>query len=968
MTVRPLALALGLAAASTAYVFARPIQTPTPAAGVATDPATAPLDATIPVDARITTGTLPNGLRYYIRVNHKPEQRAELRLVVNAGSVLEDDDQRGLAHVVEHMSFNGTAHFPKLDIINFMQSIGMRFGPSVNAFTSFDETVYMLQIPTDRAEVIDRSLLILEDWAHAVTFDPVEIDKERGVITEEWRLGRGAGARLQDKQFPVLLQGSRYANRLPIGQMDIVQHFPPERLVQFYKDWYRPDLMAVVAVGDFDPAAMERQIRAHFGALTNPPNERPRPKYDVPDHAGTSYAIASDPEARTTSVSVYHLEPARDQSTVGAYRRQIVEGLYSAMLNARLGEIAQKPNAPFLGASVGQGSLVRTADATTLSAVVPDGGAVAGLDAIFTESERVARFGFTQTELDRIKADVARSLERAVAQRDDEDSADLAAEYIRNFSTGEPIPGIVYENALYQRFLPGITLADVNALAKTWAPDGDRVVLVSAPEKSGVTMPTEAQLSAVMTGVANKTLTAYTDTVTSQPLLASAPTPGSIVSTKTEPEYGVTEWTLSNGARVILKPTTFKQDEVLFRAFSLGGTSIASDADYIPASTAASVVAAGGVGTFSAIDLQKVLTGKAASASPYIGDVDEGLSGAASPKDLETMFQLLYLRFTAPREDPAIFGVLQSQTRAALANQSAQPDFAFNQALTSALWRDHPRMQPMTPERIDQMDLQKSIAFYRARFSDASRFTFVFVGAFEPDAIRPFVERYVASLPSTHGDETWKDVGVHAADGVVMREVRKGIEPKSRTAIVFHGPFQYDQAHRVAIRAMAMALESRLRETLREDLGGTYNVSVSAGYGKIPIERYTVSIAFGSSPDRTNALVTRVFQEIEALKTNGPSASAVTDVRETFLRDYETSARENGFFLREIAARYEYGEGLKDLFGLADFYKKIDAATIQDAARQYLDTSNFVQVKLFPALTGAPATPAAPAAPASSGK
>jgi predicted Zn-dependent peptidase len=472
-------------------------------------PSTAPLSDRIPNDPAVRTGRFTNGLTYYVKHNAKPADRAELRLVVNAGSILEDEDQRGLAHFVEHMAFNGTKNFPKNEIVSFIESIGMRFGADLNASTSFDETIYMLQVPTDKPAVLDRAMLVLEDWAHNVSFDPKEIDKERGVVMEEWRLRRGAGARLQEKQFPVLLAGSRYVTRLPIGTTDVIQHAKPDRLIQFYKDWYRPDLMAVIAVGDFDTAAMEARIRTRFEPIPAARRPKPRPAYGVPARTSPATVIASDPEVPLTQVGVYNLMPTRDQSTIGDYRRQIVEGLFASMLSARFSEIAQKPDAPFLGASAGRGSIVRTAEGSVLSAAVKDNGVDRGLEALFVEADRVAKFGFTATELDRQKTAMARRLERAVIEKDNQESADLAAEYGRNFLEGEPMPGIVYENDLYKRFLPEITLEELNALARTWSPDRSRVVMVSAPEKPGVTLPTDAQLQAVIAGAAGKATTAY---------------------------------------------------------------------------------------------------------------------------------------------------------------------------------------------------------------------------------------------------------------------------------------------------------------------------------------------------------------------------------------------------------------------------------------------------------------------------
>ena len=614
--------------------------------------ATAALTAKIPLDPTITTGRFANGLRYYVRTNKKPEKRAELRLVVNAGSILEDRDQSGLAHFVEHMAFNGTKHFPKQETVKFLESIGMRFGPSVNAFTSFDETVYMLEVPTDKPDVLDKAFLILEDWAHNVSFDDAEIDKERGVITEEWRLRRGAGARMQDKQFPILFKGSRYAERLPIGDMEVVQSFKHERLKKFYEDWYRPELMAVVAVGDFDKAAIETLVKNHFETIPASAATKLRPTYDVPEQPGTLYAIATDKEASGTSVAVYSKMPARDQTTIGAYRQQIVERLFSGMLSTRFSEMAQKPDAPFLGAGAGRGQFVRPLEVSTLSAGVKEDGIERGLDALFSEALRVEKFGFTATEFDRVKRNTMRGLERAVTEKENTPSASLADEYVRNFTDGEPSPGIEYEMALHARFLPEITLNEVNALAKQWVPDKNRVVLVNAPDKPGLAVPDQAKLASVIASAEKKELTAYVDTVGTQPLLDSAPKAGAITKTATKDAFGITEWELSNGVKVVLKPTKFKEDEVIFQAFSPGGTSLASDADFIPAQTAAQVVASGGLGKFSAIDLRKMLTGKVASARPFIGELDEGLRGSASRKDLETMFQLIYLTFTAPRADP----------------------------------------------------------------------------------------------------------------------------------------------------------------------------------------------------------------------------------------------------------------------------------------------------------------------------
>jgi len=914
---------------------------------VAAQAAAPPLTQALPVDPDVTTGQFDNGLKYMVRRNALPAGRAELRLVVNVGSLVEDNDQLGLAHFVEHMAFNGTKNFPKLETVAFLESIGMRFGPSINASTSFDETIYMLQVPTEKPEVLDRSMLILEDWARNVSFDPAEIDKERGVIIEEWRLRRGAGARMQDQQFPTLLKGSRYAERLPIGTVESLQTFKHESLTRFYKDWYRPDLMTVIAVGDFDAVAMRQLIAKHFGAIPKATNPRPLPTFTVPPQPGTLYAVATDAEAPMTQVSVYGKMALRDQSTVGAYRRQIVEGLFAGMLNERFGEMAQKPDAPFMAAGAARGLFVKSAEASMLNALVKDGEAEKGLTALYAEAERVVKFGFTQSEFDRQKTGLLRGMEQALTEKDKRPSAQLAAEYIRAATQGEPIPGLAYEVEITRAMVPTITLAEVNALAAEWVPEGNRVVMVSAPKKDGVPVPTEAQLAAAIKAASSAPVTAYVDTVTSSSIMTTMPTPGR-VTTETTRAWGITEWTLSNGIKVVLKPTDFKADEILFSASSPGGSSLASDADYLSADAAATLVGLGGVGKLSNLELGKTMTGKVASASAGIGELEESLSGRASKKDLEAMFQLIWLRVMEPRADPVIFGVMMGQMKTMMAGQMASPEFAYGEMVNKLLTQDHPRARTPTPEQLATVNLDTAMRFYKERFADMGDFTFVFVGSLEPAVMRPLVERYIASLPSTGRKETWKDIGVREPAGVVEGEVRKGIEPKSQTRIIFNGPMQYNQEQRVAIRAMADILQTRLRESLREELGGTYSVSAGASYENKPRETYQLSVSFGSDPTRTAALGKRVFEEIEALKANGPTEKQVNDVKAAMLRDFETNIKQNAYVLGQTIQKYQNGEAPETLLDVPSYYQKLSVAAIQSAAKTYLNTARYVKVVLLP--------------------
>ena len=943
------AFGLPLAGQTTAPAKAQAAAQAPAATAAATSARTAPLTQAIPVDPLVTVGRFPNGLRYLIRTNKLPANRVELRLVVNAGSILENEDQQGLAHFVEHMAFNGTSHFPKQQLIDFLQSTGMKFGPSINAFTSFDETVYMLQIPTDKAGLLEKAFLILEDWAQNVSFDPTEVDKERGVIIEEWRGRRGAAARIQDKQLPVMLKGSRYAERLPIGKTEIIQNFKHDVLKKFYADWYRPDLMTVIAVGDVDKAALEAMITQHFKAIPAAKAPRPRTAYPVPDTPGTLYSIETDKEMTGTTVNIMNKMPVRDHTTIGAYRQEIVENLFDRMLNVRFSELAQKPDPPFVGGGAGIGSIgIRSKEAASLSAMVKETGIERGMDALLTEAQRVARHGFTPSEFDRQKRDMLRGIEQQAAEKDKQQSAMLASEYMRHALVQEPIPGIVYEYELYQRFVPEITLAEINALATKWLAESNRVVMVTGPQKEGLIVPDEAKLAAVIKATGTKEITAYVDTVDTKPLLDPIPSPGRVVKTNTREAIGLTEWELSNGVKVALKPTDFKQDEILFRAFSHGGTSLASDKDYVAADSASAVVPAGGIGQFSRIELGKLMSGKVASASASFSELSTSVSGRGSKKDIETMFQLIYMAFTQPRPDAAMFDVFKNQMKTMLANQKNTPTYAFSEALNQIMSQGHVRGRMMSPELLDEMNLEKSMAFYKERMADASGFTFVFAGSFDLDLMKPLVERYLASLPSAGRPETWKDVGMRPPKGVIEKTVEKGIEQKSQVALVFTGPFEWTQPNRIAIRSMASVLENRLRETLREDLSGTYGVSVSSSYKKFPRSEYSLSINFTCSPARVDELVKAMLKEIDGLKTGGPSEKHTSDVKETMLRDYETNMKTNAYVMGQLVARYDGGEDPAGIYGLAEFYKKLDGAAIQQAAKTYLDTTNYVKVVLMP--------------------
>jgi zinc protease len=905
-------------------------------------------DDIIPFDTNVKTGKLSNGVTYFIRANKKPENRAELRLVVNAGSVLEDDNQQGLAHFVEHMCFNGTKNFEKNEIVNYLESIGMKFGPEINAYTSFDETVYMLQLPTEDKEILKKGFQILEDWAHNVSFEDEEIDRERGVITEEWRLGRGASARLMDKQFPVLLKNSRYAERLPIGKIDIIKNFEYETLKKFYRDWYRPDLMAVIAVGDFNVPDIEEIIKEHFGNLTPVENPRERKFFPVPDHSEVLYSLATDPEETGTSVEVYYKMEPQPEKTINDYKASITELIYNRMLSERLKELTLLPDPPFVMGSSSKGQFIRTKEFYYLAAAVNADGINKGLEALLTEAERVKRFGFTETELERTKTELLRYIERSYTERDKSPSKKYAEEYIRHFLKGEPAPGIEYEYELQKQIVPEITLAEVNALAGKWMTKENNVVMVSGPEKEGFKLPAEKELSDIFELTEKKDIEAYADNAAKEPLLQDIPSPGKITGEKYIPELNITELTLSNGVKVVLKPTDFKNDEILVRAYSPGGNSLIPDEEYIPVATAGQLVNQSGVGNFNNVELKKKLSGKVVGVQPYIAQNTEGIIASASPKDMETMFQLMYLYFKSPRIDSSSYLSYQSKVKTMIENREKSPESAYNDTLSLTLSQYHPRTYPWSLSTITKMDMDKSFRIYKDRFADASDFTFIIVGNFDSTLIRKYAETYLAALPSINRAETYKDLNIDYPQGVIKKEVKKGIEPKSYVTVAFTGPYKWSEENSYALQSMISAFKIKIREVLREDKGGTYGVKVQ-GVGKhSPEDEYEMDIEFGCAPDRVDELMKALFTQIDSLRQYPIGNDYVEKVKEAQKREIEVQRKENDYWVKTLQSYYFYNRDITNLYKEDERIDKLTAAMIQNAAKTYFNMDNYVSVILYP--------------------
>ncbi|MBY0496484.1 MAG: insulinase family protein [Cyanobacteria bacterium] len=907
------------------------------------------LDRTLPVDPAVKTGRLPNGLRYFIRENKRPAGRVAMRLAVDAAAIQEEPDQRGLAHFLEHMAFNGSENFKPGELVSFLESIGARFGPHVNASTSFDETIYMLEIPTDRAGYVDKGMLVLRDFAAGISLLPAEVEKERGVVMEEWRGRLGAGSRLTEKQLPVIFQGSRYAERLPIGLPEVLQKAPRERLLAFYQKWYRTDRMAVVVVGDIPVAEAEKLIVKHFAPLPAPKGTVANVDTNVPAHKETLVNMSTDPEAQGWSVSVAFKRKAVEDETVRGYRKTLAENLLSQMFNLRLRDISRRPNAPFIGAQAGTSGLGRSLELFELEAAVPEGKITEGLGALMLEAKRVQQFGFSNDELTRAKAALLAGYERAYKERETSESANYANEYVRHFLTKEPIPGMEFEYKIAATYLPTITSDEISALAKELITEENRVVLGVAPEKKDVPPPTTETMRAAINRASTAPVERWAEATAGRELVEKPPAAGKVTARREVPAIGATVLTLSNGVEVWLKPTDFKNDQIVFSAYAPGGTSLAPEQSYKSASLATAMVGVGGMGGLNPVDLSKMLAGKIAQASPQIGDYQQGISGTSTPKDLETALQLNYLAHTAPNMTPEVLELLKRRLEPSLQNRDQNPGAVFGEKVEQVNTSNHYSAQPLTVADVPKLDLAAMRSFYNARFGNAADFTYFFVGAFTEASITPLLEKWVASLPST-GKKTSaaRDMGVRFPAADVKEEVKKGREPRSQTVLSFFADPGFDEFEMHRARAAASVLNIRLREILREELGGTYGVNV--GFNNTPpVKGYGyMVIQFGSSPDNVDKLVSASLKEIERLKAEGPSAEDVEKVKELERRDLETNAKQNAYWLGSMQTVHSYGWDPAGIARRGERTERLTPEIIKTMFQKYFPMDRYTLVTLKP--------------------
>ncbi|MEZ4826574.1 MAG: insulinase family protein [Bacteroidia bacterium] len=908
-----------------------------------------PQDAEIPFDPDTRTGTLENGLRFYIRKNALPENYAELRLALNAGSLMETDEQQGLAHFVEHMCFNGTSNFPKSALVDYLESIGTKFGAHLNAYTSFDETVYMLRVPTNDKEKFDKGMSILEDWAHNVSFEDEEIDKERGVVVEEWRTRLGAGNRMMQETLPKTFYQSRYADRLPIGKKEILENFPYETLRQFYRDWYRPDLMAVVAVGDFDVDEVEKMIRERFGKIPPVPNAKTRMAYEIPDHKETLVSIVSDEEATNNQLEIQYKHPSREYKTLGDYRKSILETLASQLIDQRLAELTQRDNPPFTFAYSGYGGFARTKDEYSSRAVVPEGGFMKGMEALLTENERAVRFGFTASELERAKKSIIAGLEQREREKDKTPSNRLVMSYVYHYLSGNPVPGISNTLMMHRKMLPEITLEEVNAEFRSFITDENRVIILTGLKKPGVEMPTEAQVRALLEEVSKKELTPYEDEVLDAPLMAEIPQPGTITSTKTIESIGVTEITFANGIKVVLKPTDFQNDQISMQAYSPGGTSLYPDEQYMSAMMAGTIINQSGLGDYNNIQLEKYLSDKVASVSPYISELSEGISGSCSPKDLTTFMQMTNLYFTRPRKDESAFNSLLTKIKGYYVNLLSSPEMYFRSEVNRMMTNDHFRRELIpSAQKLEMVNLNDAYRIYQERFADAGDFTFFFVGNFDVETFTPVLATYIGSLPSSGRIESWKDVGVITPSEPLQKTIYKGREPKSQVVMKWNGDFEWNGKNRYNINSAVQVLRIMLRESMREEKGGVYGVGVGASPSKEPKPEYDITISFTCSPDNAKELIETALKDVETLKKEGASEKNLQKVKETQRKDVEVGLKENRYWMQSLVSAYRYEGNPENILNQMEAIDKLKSSHVKKAAKKYFDMSKYAEFILMP--------------------
>lgn len=917
-----------------------PPPAPLPAAGL----------SAIPMDPNVRIGKLANGMTYYIRANAKPENRVELRLALKAGSMQEDEDQQGLAHFIEHMAFNGTEHFSKNELVNYLERVGSRFGPDLNAYTSFDETVYMLQVRTDDEDQFDHGMLILRDWANGISFDSAEIDKERGVVISEWRSGLSPDQRMQQQTLPVLYYNSRYAKRLPIGDPEIVKTAPYDVVKRFYKDWYRPELMALFVVGTIDPDEIEREITQQFGTLKAKSPARAKEPNTVPDHSNTFARVVTDPEATNANVQIIYNHRGSKIASLLDYRQRLVENLYNRMLGRRLSDISKGANPPFIFGFTGYSQDVGDLATYSSFAMMAPKDVRRAYQTLLDENQRVWQHGFTQAELDREKANTQRQLEQNLLEENKVESNRVVQRLISHYLDDVPVPDAKQNLDMFSSMAPTISLDEVSQLAKKWIVDRNRVIIVTGPEKDKAMYPDSAELVTMLAATSKKDMEPYKDVDVSAPLLTGTFSAQPVLNATHDTKLDIYHWSFANGVKVSAKPTTFKNDEILMNAYSNGGHSLYNDAMYPSARGASSIVGTSGVGTYNATGLEKKLTGQRVNVSPFIAERYEGLSGSSSVKDATTLMQLTYSYITGFRRDTIALNSYLTKERARFANLLSDPQNWYSDKVSRITSQNHPRRGFPSIESYDQVRMDDVISVYKDRFKDVSDMHFFFVGNFDPDSLMQLTSKYLGALPGGGREEMWKDVGDRFPEGRVDSVYYRGEAPKSLVQLVYHGKDHFNPDTSYVLQSLLDLARIKLREELREEEGGVYGVSISGGQSKYPIEQYSVRISFNADPPRTNDLITAAQSVIGKLKEHVDPAD-IGKVTETQRQGRIKDLQQNQFWMSAFINSWLNGTDIYSNTQLEILEKRIaglNEAILMQAARKYFNDGELISVVMFP--------------------
>ncbi|MDO5523091.1 MAG: insulinase family protein [Bacteroidia bacterium] len=906
-----------------------------------------------PIDENVRKGTLENGLTYYIRQNKLPENRADFYIAQKVGSMQEEDNQAGLAHFLEHMAFNGTKNFPGKNMLNYLQDNGMRFGANINAYTSLDETVYFLtDVPTTNQNLVDSVLLVLHDWSNGILLEEEELENERGVIREEWRTGGGAQFRLWKKMLPVMYKDSKYANRLPIGDIDVINNFKPEEIRTYYKKWYRPDLQGIVVVGDFDADQMEARVKELFSKIPAPVDPAERVYFPVPDNEEPIVSIATDPEATRTSIMVFYKHdtlPDEIKLSQAGLVINYIKSAAAAMINERFQDIVQKPNAPFIGAQAYDGEyfIAKTKDAWTVAGASADDKIKDAIAAMIRETERMKRFGFTASEYERARTNILKSYENAYNNRDKERNSSYSREYVSSFINNEPIPGIEYEHNMINMIAPNIPVEAINQAVAQLIGDENMVISISGPEREGLAYPTEDELIAVIDAVKAENIEAYVEEVSNEPLIATPPAPGKITKTEKDEALGATVWTLQNGMKVILKSTDFKDDQIMMTGTSVGGFSQYAEQDPVNARMMGSVMTLGGVGNFSATGLTKALAGKTASARPGISLTTQDFNGSSSIRDFETMLQLVYLYFTAPRSDDDAFQSYMQRMETQLRNQEAEPMVAFSDAATKGLYGDNPLTMRTKVDDLAKVDYKRIMEMYKQQFRNPGSFTFTFVGNIDEEKVKPVIEQYLASLPGQAVKGEFIAVPMDFLKGksenIFQREMQN---PKASTFIATTGNMERSQKNLILMSMFDQILDIVYTEKVREDEGGTYGVYSQGAISRYPQGQTALQIIYDTDPEKVDDLNVIIHRELKSIADNGPRAEDFSKVKEYMTKRYDENLKENSYWMNILDTKYFYGED-----NHSNYLSTLSAITANDVknfVQEFLSQENEAVVVMMP--------------------